>query len=137
MDIVYLVYVKYYIQDTLGLFNQGSNTYDLLTSFDVTPENAPFTQTFEGTYQWAVDAPWALTTQDATLPGHSPTHAFEDSPGGSYPAEADRWLVIQANCNTLSHPVLKFNHRYSFDQNTEDYGEIAYSLNNSTWTPIG
>lgn len=130
-------WVKVYEQDTQELFNQGTNTYDLYTTFTVTPQNAPFVQTFEGTYKWAADAPWAVTIEDAALPGHSPTHAYEDSPGENYPANADRWLVLQANCNTMTHPVLKFNHRYSFDQNTGDYGEIAYSYDNTTWSSLG
>lgn len=130
-------WAKVYEQDTQELFNQGTETADLWTSFNVTPQNAPFVQTFEGTFQWAADIPWTVTTADAGMSGHSPTRSYEDSPGGNYPANADRWLVFQANCNTMTHPVLKFNHRYSFDQVTDDYGEIAYSYDNNTFTSLG
>ena len=130
-------YARMWVIDTLGLVSPNSNTYDLNTAFNVTPQNAPFVQNFEGAFQWAADIPWAVTTNDASMPGHSPVHNFEDSPGTTYPPNADRWLVFQANCNTVSNPVLKFNHRYSFDQSTSDYGEVAYSFDNLTWTPIG
>lgn len=130
-------YARMWVIDTLGLVSPNSNTYDLNTAFNVTPQNAPFVQDFEGAFQWAADIPWAVTTNDASMPGHSPVHNLEDSPGTSNPPNADRWLVFQANCNSVSNPVLRFNHRYSFDQNTSDFGEIAYSSDNSNWTPIG
>ncbi|MEO8399074.1 MAG: hypothetical protein ABI550_04565, partial [Ignavibacteriaceae bacterium] len=74
-------YAKIYEQDTQDLFNQGSDRADLVSSFNLTVETSPFTETFEGTYKWAADIPWAVTTDDVSDPDHSPTHAYEDSPG--------------------------------------------------------
>jgi len=126
-------YAVIFEQDTQELFNQGTNQYELYTTFSVTPQNAPFVQNFEGAYQWAADSPWQVTTADASMPGHSTTHAFEDSPNTTYPSQADRWLVFQANCNTIDHPVLKFNHRYAFNQSIGDYGAVGYSKDNINW----
>ena len=51
-------YGKIYEQDSQDLINQGSDGVDLSTLFNVTTEVAPFTQDFEGSYNWAVDIPW-------------------------------------------------------------------------------
>ncbi len=128
-------YAKIYENDTQGLVNQGSDRADLQTTFTVTAETPPFTETFEGTYKWAADIPWAVTTDDASDAGHSTSHAYEDSPGGNYPANADRRLVAQINFGNIQHPVLRFNQKYSFEQNS-DQGYLEYSTNNSNWTTV-
>src|ERR1035437_7164455 len=128
-------YAKIYELDTQGLINQGSDMADLYTAFSVTPEVAPFIETFEGTYKWAADLPWAVTTDDASDSGHSTTHAFEDSPNGNYPPNADRRLVMQVNFSGVTRPVLRFNHKYTFEQSA-DFGYIEYSGDNANWTTI-
>ena len=129
-------FAKIYELDTQGIINQGSDMADLYTTFSVTAEVAPFLETFEGTYKWAADLPWTVTTNDSADPGHSPTHAFEDSPDGSYPANADRRLVMLVNFPSgVSRPVLRFNHRYTFEQNN-DFGYLEYSGDNANWTTI-
>ncbi len=52
-------YGKIYEMDTQDLVNQGSDRADLATTFYSDCRNAPFTETFEGTYKWAADLPWA------------------------------------------------------------------------------
>ena len=128
-------YGKIYEEDTQGIVNQGSDRADLATTFSVTAETAPFNETFEGTYKWAADIPWAVTTDDQSDAGHSTTHAFEDSPNGNYPADADRRLTAQVNFGNMAHPVLRFNQKYSFEQNN-DQGYLEYSTNNVNWTTI-
>ncbi len=74
------------------MINQGSDRSDLSTTFNVTSQTTPFVQDFEGSFNWVADLPWAVSTNDAGDPGHSPTHAYEDSPDGNYPSNADRRL---------------------------------------------
>lgn len=130
-----MYYCKVYEQDTQLLINQGTERSDLSTAFNVTPQVAPFIQTFEGSYGWAADLPWAVTQDDAGDPGHSATHALEDSPETNYPANADRRIVLQINTLTVNRPVLRFNHKYAFE-NGVDYGSIDYSPDNINWTNI-
>ena len=128
-------YAKIYERDTQELINQGSDRADLATTFNTTAEAAPFIQSFEGAYSWAADLPWAVTNFDASDPDHSPTNAFEDSPDGNYPQNADRRLVARINMTGVSRPVLQFNHKYTFEQNA-DYGYLDYSIDNVNWTTI-
>lgn len=128
-------YAKVYEQDSQDLINQGSDRVDLATTFSVTPQVAPFTQDFEGTFKWAADIPWAVSTNDASDPDHSPTHAFEDSPDGNYPNNADRRLVMQVNLAGVQRPLLKFNHKYSYEQG-QDFGYLEISGDNANWTTL-
>jgi hypothetical protein len=128
-------YAKVYEQDSQDLINQGSDRVDLATTFSVTPQVAPFTQDFEGTYSWAADIPWAVTTADGGDAGHSTSHAYEDSPDGNYDANADRRLVMQVNLASVQRPLLKFNHKYSYEQG-QDYGYVEISGDNVNWTTL-
>ncbi len=128
-------YAKVYEQDSQDFINQGSDRVDLATTFSVTPQVAPFTQDFEGTFKWAADIPWAVSTNDASDPDHSPTHAFEDSPDGNYPNNADRRLVMQVNLGGVQRPLLKFNHKYSYEQG-QDFGYLEISGDNANWTTL-
>jgi hypothetical protein len=130
-----LYYAKIYEEDTQGFVNQGSDRADLSTAFNVTPQTAPFVQNFEGSYNWVADMPWAVTTDDAGDPGHSPTHAYEDSPQGNYPVNADRRLTMQVNFSGVSYPALRFNHKYSYETGA-DYGAIEISSDNINWTTL-
>ncbi len=128
-------YAKVYEQDNQDLVNQGSDRVDLATTFSVTPQVAPFTQDFEGTSKWAADIPWAVSTNDASDPDHSTTHAYEDSPDGNYPNNADRRLVMQVNLAGVQRPLLKFNHKYSYEQG-QDFGYLEISGDNTNWTTL-
>lgn len=130
-----LYYAKVYEQDTQDLINQGSDRTDLSTTFNVTPQTTPFVQDFEGSFNWVPDIPWAVSTNDAGDPGHSPTHAYEDSPDGNYPVNADRRLVMQINLSGVQRPLLKFNHKFSFEQSA-DYGYLEISSDNNNWTAL-
>ena len=130
-----LYYAKIYEEDTQGNVNQGSDRSDLSTAFNITQQSTPFVQDFEGSFNWVADLPWAVTTDDAGDPGHSPTHAYEDSPQGNYPANADRRLTMQINLAGVTRPVLKFNHKYSFETGS-DYGAIEISTDNVNWTTL-
>ena len=132
-------YAQIFEQDTQDLDNQGSEIVDSQTAFQVTVEEAPFVQNFEGGFQWAADLPWMISEQTSGEEGHSATHAWEDSPVGTgqanYPRNADRWLVTETNFSGVERPVLRFKHRYIF-QERADYGYVSYSLDNNTWTDI-
>ncbi len=130
-----LYYAKIYEEDTQGNVNQGSDRSDLSTAFNITQQTTPFVQNFEGSFNWVADLPWAVTTDDAGDPGHSPTHAYEDSPQGNYPANADRRLTMQINLSGVTRPALKFNHKYSFETSS-DYGAIEISSDNVNWTTL-
>jgi hypothetical protein len=132
-------YARIYETDTQGLQNQGSEVVDSQTSFQVTPEVAPFLQDFEGSFQWAADLPWLVTEETGDEEGHSATHAWEDSPistgQANYPRAADRRLVAQIDFSGVARPVLRFKHRYIFEEEN-DRGWVQYSLNNINWTTI-
>ena len=130
-----IYYAKIYEKDTQELINQGSDRADLSTSFNVISETAPFIQDFENTFGWASDLPWAVTTDDAGDPGHSTTHAMEDSPGSNYPDNSDRRLVVQVNTLAAPRPILRFNNRYAFETGA-DFGVIEYSVDNVNWSTI-
>ncbi|WP_337864562.1 T9SS type A sorting domain-containing protein [Ignavibacterium sp.] len=130
-----IYYAKVYEEDTQNFVNQGSSRADLSTSFNATAEVAPFTQTFEGSYNWVADIPWLVTTDDAGDPGHSPTHAYEDSPQGNYPADADRRLVAMINLSGVQRPLLRINQKYSFETGS-DFGYIDVSDNNVNWVTL-
>ncbi|MFZ1280035.1 MAG: T9SS type A sorting domain-containing protein [Ignavibacteriaceae bacterium] len=130
-----LYYAKVYEEDTQNLVNQGSDRSDLSTSFNITSQTTPFVQDFEGSFNWVADLPWAVTTDDAGDPNHSPTHAYEDSPQGNYDESADRRLTAQVNLSGVQRPALKFNHKYSFETSS-DYGVLEISIDNVTWTAL-
>jgi hypothetical protein len=133
MNTIY--YAKVYEKDTQLLINQGSDRADMSTAFSVVSQTAPFVQDFENTFGWASDLPWAVTTDDAGDPGHSATHALEDSPGTNYPINSDRRIVLQVNTLAVTRPVLKFNQRYAFEAGY-DFGVVEYSLDNINWVTI-
>ncbi len=130
-----LYYAKVYEEDTQNFVNQGSDRSDLSTSFNVTSQTTPFVQDFEGSYNWVADLPWAVTTDDAGDPNHSPTHAYEDSPQGNYDVNADRRLTLQIGLSGVQRPALKFNHKYSFE-NGPDFGSVEISSDNVNWTNL-
>ncbi len=129
-------YARLFEEDTQGYTNEGTETQDINTAFTVTVQKAPFTQDFEGTFKWAADIPWTLTSADAADTGHSATHAFEDSPDGVYAAAGDRCLTFEVDLSNTVRPYLSFKNRYSFNQSQGDYGSIEYSTNNANWSQL-
>ena len=54
---------------------------------------------------------------------------------GNYPVNADRRLVVQVNMAGVTRPVLRFNHKYTYELGA-DFGYIEYSGDNVNWTTI-
>jgi hypothetical protein len=132
-------YARVWEEDTQGFVNAGSDRAELATTWSTTSEVAPFVEGFEGSFQWAADYPWRVTTADGAEDGHSPTHGWEDSPVElgvpNYASNTDRRLVAKINFTAVSRPVLRFKHRYSFEW--PDQGSIAYSFDGSNFTTLG
>ena len=132
-------FARIFETDTQGLSNQGSETAQSQTTFRTTAEVAPFAQDFEGEFQWAADLPWAVTNQAGNESGHSASQAWEDSPIASglvnYPASADRWLVAELDLSGVARPLLRFNHRYTFEDQ-RDWGYVDYSTDNVNWANL-
>jgi len=84
-----------------------------------------------GSGNWSTGGPnthWSITEEQA----HSPTHAWSDSPGGSYSDNTNAWL--QSPVFDLGDKVgieLGFWHRYALEVGY-DFGYLEYSLNGGT-----
>jgi hypothetical protein len=129
-------YVKLYEQDTIGFMNAGTSVAQLSTAFNTGVEVAPFTQDFEGAVNWAWDLPWGIVSDDSSTPGHSYKNVITDSPGGVYPANADRRLYAKISFGTVLSPVLYFNHRYSFETDA-DWGNVYFTPDLQNYYRIG
>jgi hypothetical protein len=129
-------YVKLYEQDTIGFMNAGTSVVQLSTAFNTGVEVAPFTQDFEGAVNWAWDLPWGVVSDDSSTPGHSYKNVITDSPGGVYPANADRRLYAKISFGTVLSPVLYFNHRYSFETDA-DWGNVYFTPDLQNYYRIG
>ncbi len=129
-------YVKLYEQDTIGFMNAGTSVAQLSTAFNTGVEVAPFTQDFEGAVNWAWDLPWGVVSDDSSTPGHSYKNVITDSPGGVYPANADRRLYARISFGTVLSPVLYFNHRYSFETDA-DWGNVYFTPDLQNYYRIG
>ena len=129
-------YVKLYEQDTIGFMNAGTSVAQLSTAFNTGVEVAPFTQDFEGAVNWAWDLPWGVVSDDSSTPGHSYKNVITDSPGGVYPANADRRLYAKISFGTVLSPVLYFNHRYSFETDA-DWGNVYFTPDLQNYYRIG
>jgi hypothetical protein len=129
-------YVKLYEQDTIGFMNAGTSVAQLSTAFNTGVEVAPFTQDFEGAVNWAWDLPWGIVSDDSSTPGHSYKNVITDSPGGVYPANADRRLYARISFGTVLSPVLYFNHRYSFETDA-DWGNVYFTPDLQNYYRIG
>ena len=141
-DLVFIntrYFARLYEQDTQDLWNQGSERAESQTTFRTTPEVGPFVQDFEGSFEWASDLPWAVTEETSGEAGHSGTHVWSDSPiesgSANYAPSSNRWLVAEMDLSGVTRPLLRFNHRYTFEQNS-DWGYVALSTDNVNWSNI-
>jgi PKD repeat protein len=101
---------------------------------DLDPVCAIFSDDVEGgNAGWTAEAPWAISIEDA----HSPTHAWNDSPGGNYSNNRDISLTSPAlDLSDYDDPVLGFWHRYDLEEGW-DYGYVEISVDGgSTWTQV-
>jgi hypothetical protein len=74
-----------------------------------------------GTLGWGRVGPWAVTTESA----HSPTHAWSDSPSGTYEPEAMATIFSPTiNLQQASAPALTFWHRFDFAADGFDRGLV-------------
>jgi len=112
------------------------------TNFSLTtiepPSSAPplFNDDMEsGTAKWTADTPWGLTTSAS----HSPSHAWTDSPAGSYANSIDislRTASLISISNAIATPVLSFWQKYNLESGY-DRGYVEVSTNGgSSWTSL-
>ncbi len=89
-----------------------------------------FGENFEtGAPDWALDSPWALTSEDR----HGATYSLTDSPAADYANGADKKAAVQLNLIGSNRPLLSFWHRYNVEDN-KDYGYVEVSKDGgSTW----
>jgi len=77
---------------------------------------------------------WAITEEQS----FSPTHAWSDSPNGSYLDNTNAWLrspILDLGVST--DVTLSFWHRFALEAGW-DYGYVEYSLDGgTTWQPTG
>ena len=86
-----------------------------------------------GPHFWQADAPWALSEEQAL----SPTHAWTDSPGGSYSNSINTALTLSAPLDLAgtTRPALVYRHQH--DLNTGDSALVEASANGGTdWTAL-
>jgi hypothetical protein len=92
-----------------------------------------FADSFEnGTAQWTLDSPWALTPKAFKSAGHSLT----DSPDGNYDAGLDISATsIAFDASTVPSVTVRFWLRGS-TQNNQDRLYLEYSRNAGAWTQL-
>ena len=119
-----------------GNFNR---TFSLPTGTAELTPNAVLTDTVEA-------GPWLWTTSTSnpafgfvisTEAAHSPTHAWNDSPGALYPNAAQTALISPSFDLILYDTLLlSFYHQYDLEQDF-DYGFVEVSTDGgSTWNPV-
>jgi hypothetical protein len=93
----------------------------------------PFFHDFEsGIGDWVLDAPWALTDEDA----YGGTWCLTDSPGEDYANNIDKSARITINLGGSARPLLTFWHRYSFESYC-DFGYVEISIDEgATWKKL-
>ncbi|MFN2114767.1 MAG: right-handed parallel beta-helix repeat-containing protein [Anaerolineae bacterium] len=100
-----------------------------------TPSGDPFVFDFEsGSTGWVPGHPWALI--DDPNHSHSKTHAWHDSPGGTYPPDSDLELRAPGpiDLRTVTAPQLTFWHYFRL---ANDRAMVEISLDGGeTWTEL-
>ncbi len=95
----------------------------------------PFADDMEGgDSNWVTDTPWAVSDTAS----HSGTSALCDSPDGYYQNNADVSVTLSSpvDLSASENPMLKFWHRYQFE-NDYDFGYLEASADNGTsWTTV-
>src|SRR5438105_8321240 len=83
---------------------------------------------------WTANASWAITTEA----GHSPTHAWSDSPAALSPLNANIWLRSPAfSLVGIVAPRLSFWTRYQMTQGFQSGTVEASSNGGASWTKVG
>ncbi len=125
-------YYRVFVVDTADLRSLGSNEVSVTTRW-LTYADYPLEDDLEnppGPW-WAWDGTWGLTTGFA----HSGNHAWNESPTGDYPSNADWSLYLGINLSAASLPVLSFYEYTSLGSG--DVGRIEVSTDHGTsWTRI-
>jgi subtilisin family serine protease len=131
-----------------GFSNYGATSVDLAAPgvgilstlpgddvFTMLP-GGPFYDTMEsGGGAWTAESPWAITTEQS----QSPTHAWSDSPGGSYVNNADTAVVTRAiDLSATPGPdAFGFSVRGHIESGW-DYLDVDFSNDGgSTWSNVG
>ncbi len=122
---------RLYVVDANGLFSVGSTPVQAI--YTVPLASYPFFDSLEsGTSRWEWGYPWGLVTDSS----HSATHAWADSPGGSYGSSVDTALTTSISLVTATKPVLSFWNKYALET-YYDLGYVEVSKDGGTsWTRL-
>ncbi len=115
--------------------NQQDGWYmdDLTVREEAVKATYPFFDDVEtGESPWFFTTPWGRTTTDK----FSGSHAWTDSPGGSYAAGTDNSLQVTIDLGSAVMPVLSFWQKYTFEANA-DYGYVEVrEVGTSAWNRL-
>jgi len=106
----------------------------VIRDFALAPYVAVLDDTVEsGNLGWTAQAPWAITTAQS----HTPTHAWTDSPAGSYGNNVNSSLTSSAiDLSSAVGVELSFWQRYATEPGY-DFCHVEISADNgATWTEI-
>ena len=85
-----------------------------------------------GNQGWTAQSPWAITTSSS----HSSTHAWTDSPSGSYGNNVDVKLTSPTfDLSGYTGVSLAFWHKY-LTQPGADFANVEYSTDGVNWTQV-
>ena len=101
--------------------------------FDLEPVCTAFYDDVEsGNAGWVAQSPWGIVTEAA----HSPTHAWTDSPGGSY-ANNRNVSLTSPILNLSNYDEVYLNYWQICDTEAGyDFCRVEVSTNGSTWTEV-
>ena len=127
------------VGDKVGVVDFDDNVNTTFPLAEIVPPSGDpplFSDNMEsGTAKWSAGAPWAQTTATA----HTATHAWTDSPSGSYANSVDVSLVTSATVNipnSATAPLLSFWQKYETEANY-DFGYVEVSADNGvTWDTL-
>ncbi|MCI0520815.1 MAG: PKD domain-containing protein [Chloroflexi bacterium] len=120
------------ISTVLDLSVQDYQTFQ--QDFYLSPVCSAFSDDVEsGDAGWTASTPWAITTSNA----HSPSHAWTDSPSGSYGNNLNISLTSPLlDLSDYSSIALSFWHSYATESGW-DYVRVEYSTNGGTsWNSL-
>ncbi len=106
----------------------------VIRDFALAPYVAVLDDTVEsGNLGWTAQAPWAITTAQA----HSPTHAWTDSPAGSYGNNVNSSLTSSAiDLSAATGVELSFWQRYATEPGFDFCHLEISATNGTTWSEI-
>jgi len=126
-------YWSVFVWDTNGLHSASSGDVSLRTAYGPLLTNYPFAENFEGGIgSWALDQPWALTTQMS----HRGTYCLASNPGTNYANSVDSSAYLALDLTAANRPMLSFWQQYGFEPN-QDYGFVEISANQgASWSRL-